>query len=272
MSDGFDIRETFNMIVENLTRYVTDFVPRALTGIVILLVGWLVAKLIQRLLQGILGKIKFDEFLERLGITAMLTRAALRDHPSRFVPRIIYYVIVILFVRMAAIAVGLNEIADAINAMLAYVPSVFAAIIILLFGNVIAQFAGNAVAQSADNSGIEYSKALGRLVSAVIVFLVMVFALAQLKIDMSIVNSVVLIVFAGFALAFAMAFGLGTRGIMRNIVAGFYARKLFKTGDEVEVAGVHGKVTSINAVTTLLERKGTQVAIPNQVFVDSVRA
>jgi small-conductance mechanosensitive channel len=272
MSDGFNIRETFNMIVENLTTYVTDFVPRALTGIVILLVGWLVAKIIQKALQGILGKIRFDQFLERLGVTEMLTKAALRDKPSRFIPKLIYYVIVIVFVRMAAVAIGLTEIADIINTALGYVPSVFAAIIILLFGNVIAQFAGNAVAQSAENSGIDYSKALGRLVSAVIVFLVMVFALAQLKIDMSIVNAVVLIVVAGFALAFAMAFGLGTRGIMRNIVAGFYARKLFETGDEVEVAGVPGKIASINAVTTLLERKGTQVAIPNQAFVDSVRS
>lgn len=272
MSDGFNLRETFNMIVENLTTYVTDFVPRALTGIVILIVGWLVAKVIQKLLQGILGKIKFDEFLERLGVRKMLTKAALRDKPSRFVPRIIYYVIVIIFLRMAAVAVGLTEVADAINTMLGYVPSVFAAIIILLFGNVIAQFAGKAVAQSADNAGIEYSKALGRLVTSIIVFLVMVFALAQLKIDMAIVNSVVLIVVGGFALAFAMAFGLGARGIMRNIVAGFYARKAFNVGDEIKVAGEEGTIKAINATMTLMERKGKVSAVPNQVFVDAVKS
>ena len=178
-------------------------------------------------------------------------------------------VTVIFVVRIACLAAGFDEIAGAINTLLAFLPKVIAAIIIVMVGSAVGRFAGGAVSNAAENSGIDYASFLGRLVSSLIFFVVVIMAVAQLGLNMDIVNSVILIGFAGFALCFAMSLGLGTREITRNIVAGFYARKAFSVGDDVVIGGQDGTIKSFSPILTMVERDGKVVAVPNSVFLST---
>ena len=69
-------------------------------------------------------------------------------------------------------------------------------------------------------------------------------------------------------LAFGLSFGLGTRGITRSIVAGFYARKTFEMGRRIEIAGESGRLTAITPTQTLLDDGGTIIAVSNQAFLE----
>jgi hypothetical protein len=75
---------------------------------------------------------------------------------------------------------------------------------------------------------------------------------------------------AGIALAFGLAFGLGSRDIIRNIMVGFYARKTFQIGKEIEIRGETGKLQSITPTQTILQQGGRRVAIKNSVFPEEV--
>ncbi|UCF68589.1 MAG: mechanosensitive ion channel [Acidobacteriota bacterium] len=65
-----------------------------------------------------------------------------------------------------------------------------------------------------------------------------------------------------------MSFGLGTRDIKRNIIAGFYAKKIFRVGDAVEIRGERGGLKAISAVQTVDEVEDRTVAVANSVFLD----
>ncbi|MDH3215898.1 MAG: mechanosensitive ion channel [Candidatus Krumholzibacteria bacterium] len=269
MNEDLTLRSMLDSILDNILVGITDFVPRTLVALVVVIIGWLFAKIIRRSLRVMLTRVHFDQALERIGIGDALGRIGLHDKPSRLIPNIIFYLIVIFVLKVASQSAGLTEIANAINSALAFVPNVVAALVIVLVGTVVGQFAGNAVASSAKNAGIDYSSILGKLTSSLVLFVVMILAVAQLRINMEIINSVVLIVFAGFGLCFALSFGLGTREITRNIVTGFYARRAFKIGDEVEISGERGIIKAFTPLVTLLERDNLSVAVSNSAFLGS---
>jgi hypothetical protein len=95
-------------------------------------------------------------------------------------------------------------------------------------------------------------------------------AISQLQIDTEIIRVVTTAVLAGMALAFGLTFGLGSRDMTRNILAGFYARKTFHIGKEIEIRGERGELKSITPTQTLLQQGDQVVAVANSVFLEEV--
>ncbi len=159
-------------------------------------------------------------------------------------------------------------VSDAITAFFGYLPNLLAASLVLLVGMLVAQFAGGAVTSSARNSGVEFAPILGRLVSSLIVFVVGLMAVTQLQIDTAIIRMVVMILLSGASLALALTFGLGSRDITRNMVAGYYARKIFEPGRKISIRGEEKILAGIAPVHTLLEKDGEVTTVPNKVFLE----
>jgi small-conductance mechanosensitive channel len=239
-------------------------------GAVLLALALVVAKLAEVPLRRIFVGLRFDEALQKVGVDHTLARIGVRESLNRLLPRLAYYLLLFLFVRTAAQALGLVAISDAMGTFLGYVPNLVGAILILVLGSVAAQFAGRTVARAATDSGIDYGESLGSLVSSLILFVLGIMALSQLKIDTDIVRVVTVCLLAGIALAVGLSFGLGTRDVTRNIVAGFYARKIFRVGQPLELRGQKGKLRSITPTQTLLEAEDGIVAVGNGVFLDEV--
>lgn len=95
-------------------------------------------------------------------------------------------------------------------------------------------------------------------------------AIAQLKIDTEMVRIVTSFLLGGAALAFGVSFGLGTRDLVRNMVAGFYVRKVLEIGKPTEVAGQEGVLKAITATHAILEQQGRDISISNATFLDQV--
>jgi small-conductance mechanosensitive channel len=93
-------------------------------------------------------------------------------------------------------------------------------------------------------------------------------AVGQLKIDTEMVRIVTSFILGAAALAFGLAFGLGTRDVVRNIVAGFYTRKFLAVGRSLEVAGQNGVLTAVTATHTILENQGQEIMVANATFLD----
>jgi small-conductance mechanosensitive channel len=199
-----------------------------------------------------------------------LQRLGIRQELTIQIPRLVYFLVLLLFAKTAVDALGLIAISGAIGAFFAYLPNIFAALVLLILGSTVGQFAGQTVSQSAASSGIEFAPALGKLVSGLILFVCAMMAIAQLKIDTEIVRIVTSFVLGGAALAFGLAFGLGTRDVIRNLAAGFYARKVLRVGGTLEMAGQQGVLRAITATHVVLESEGRETTISNETFLDQI--
>jgi len=268
MEPVFSPHDALTSVLNSLTGAVAGFLPKFLTGLGVLLVGWLLARIAARIIRTAFDKLKLNDLLERLGLTDTLTHLGLQDPPGDLLSRLVYSLILILFVQSAAQSVGLLAVSGAITAFFGYLPNLVAGLMVLLIGMAVAQFASGAVTRSARDSGIEFAPVLGRIVSALIIFVVGLMAVTQLQIDTNVIRSVVLVMLSGCALALALAFGLGTRDITRNLVAGYYARKIFTPGERIEIHGRTGTLAGIAPVHALVEEDGRLTTIPNSVFID----
>lgn len=244
--------------------------PRVLVALVLVVVALMVAKLIEIAVRALLKRLRFDVLLERLGLTATLSRLGLSQSPGALLARILYFLLLFVFARVGADALGLEAISQPLGSFLAYVPNLVAATLIFLLGSLAAQVASRAVARMAADSGIEYSSSVGGLVYALIFFVAAIMALGQLRIDTEIVRLVTAGILAAGALGFGLSLGLGTREITRNILAGFYARKVFSIGEEMEIGGERGTLKAITPTQTLLERDNRTIAVANSLYLQDV--
>ena len=268
MDNGFSPRTALTSVLDSLTGAFAGFVPKFLTGLGVLLVGWILARIARRAIRTAFAKLRLDDGLERLGLTGTLRRLGLHRTPGELLAGLTYYLILILFVQSAAQSIGLVAVSGAITSFFGYLPNLVAAGLVLVVGMLIAQFASGAVTRSARDSGVEFAPVLGRIVSALIVFVAALMAVTQLQIDTEVIRAVVLVLLAGCALALALTFGLGSRDITRNLVAGYYARKIFTPGEAIEIQGRTGVLAGIAAVHALIEQDGRLVTIPNSVFIE----
>jgi small-conductance mechanosensitive channel len=245
--------------------------PKVVVGIVLMVVGLALAKIIEVVLRFILTRIRFDSLMEKAGIDKTLHRIGLRQQLNVAIPRIVYFLTLIVLARTAADGLGLTAISGAIGSFFAYLPNIIAALLLLLVGTAVAQFAAETVIEAAHNAGIDFAAALGKLVSGLIMFVIGMMAIGQLQIDTNMVRIVTSFILAAGALAFGLAFGLGTRDVVRNITAGFYLRKHLIAGESVEIAGQTGILKSITATHVVLESaNATEVSVANATFFDQI--
>ena len=264
------LQAQLRQILENIVTSVTSLAPRVLLALVLIVALWITVRVIEIVLRAVLRRVHFDALLERAGVSPMLQKIGIAQAPSEFLPRIARWLLVFLFVQAAADTLGLVAISNAIGGFLAFLPNLLSAVLLLFAGALAAQFAGGAVARSARESGIEFAGTLGNLVSALIVFIAGIMAISQLRIDTEIVRIVSACLLAGVALALGLSFGLGSREITRNLLAGFYAKRTFRVGDPIEIRGERGVLRAITAVQTLIEADGRTIAIANSAFLDEV--
>jgi hypothetical protein len=262
------VTERLAQAFQELANSIIAAVPKIVVGIVLFALALIVAKLVEKGLRYILTKLRFDELVGKVGIDSALQRMGIRQQLTIVLPRLTYFLVLLLLAKTAADALALVAISNAIGAFFAYLPNVVAALLLLVLGSSIGQFAGDTVSRSAESAGIDFAPALGRAVSGLILFVTGMMAIGQLNIDTEIVRIVTSLVLGGFALAFGLAFGLGTRSIVRNVAAGFYARKLFEVGRPLEVAGHRGILKAITTTHIVLSIHDQDTMVSNETLLN----
>jgi small-conductance mechanosensitive channel len=253
---------------QHLFDEIVSAAPKVAIGIVLIVGALIIAKAAEVVLRILLTRLRFDSLVERVGVDRALQRIGLRQQLNLFIPRLVYFLILFLLAQTAADALGLTAVSSAFAAFFAYLPNIVAALLLVVLGSTVGQFAGDIVAQSGQSSGIDFAPALGKLVSGLILFVVTMMAISQLKIDTGMVRIVTSFILGGAALAFGIAFGLGTRDVVRNLVAGFYVRKFLEVGKRLEIAGQRGTLTAIMATHTILREGEQDVSVANTTFLE----
>lgn len=256
-------------ILEGMWASVLGAIPGVVVAVVIGLVGLIVAWVAARVLRMILVRLHFDDLVRRSGIDLWMQRVGMESRIDQILPRIVFYVLLFLFAREGAEALGLVALSEGIASVIGYLPNLVSAFLIILVGGALAQVAGSSVAIAARGFGIDFGPALGRLVTGALIFLVAVTALAELQIDTVLVRNVAQLILAGICLAAALSLGLGSRDVTRNVLAGFYARRTLEVGQEVELGGRVGTIEALTPTQVHLRTGGRTVILHNAVFLEA---
>src|SRR5262245_46060454 len=127
-------------IPTSLSDLLGRFLPALLGSLVILFAGYLLAKVLEKLVERGLRRIHLNQLLERGGVTRAVERSGTHLNPTRVMANLVFWLVMFTVIVLAANALGLNTLADVVSTLVGYIPSVIAAIVIILVGIVLGGF------------------------------------------------------------------------------------------------------------------------------------
>ena len=208
--------------VKSMLAQVGTFVSSLCAIILILLVGWVIARLIKNLVARILDILQIDSYAEKIGVGKILAKGGIKYGVSELIGVLCYWIVMLIALVIAVSAVNLNQqAAGLLNTIVLYIPKVISAIFILILGMFFASFVSSAVQTAAANAGVEQSNMLGRLSQFIIIVFTLNVALRQLQIDLRSIENALIIILGSIGLAFGLAFGLGCKDIAGKLTQEF---------------------------------------------------
>jgi MFS family permease len=193
-----------------------------LGALVILFAGYLLAKVLEKLTERLLRRIRLNYLLERGGLTQAVERSGTHVNPTRVMSNLVFWLVMFTVILLAATALGLQSLVNVVSTLVSYIPSVIAAIVIALVGIVLGGFVGGLIQASA--GGLHGGRALARTGRGGVILLAVFMALQELGIATDIVTTAFAILFGAIALAMALAFGLGNRELAAEVTREWYER------------------------------------------------
>ena len=199
-----------------------DILPNLLGALVIIFAGYLLARLLEKLIERFLRRVRLNQMLERGGVTQAVARSGTQFNPTKVISNLIFWLVMFAVILIAANALGLDSLANVFSELVSYIPQVIAAIVIILVGIVLGNFVGGLIGASA--GALYGGRALSRIGRGGVVLLAIFMALQELGIANEIVTTAFAILFGAIALALALAFGLGNRDLAGEVVREWHDR------------------------------------------------
>ncbi len=261
------VMETF----ARLRGAVSDVIPNVLGALVILVVGYLISKIFQKIIVTVLRRIGLDSADSTLGAKPLFESMNVTAMPSAVVGALVFWFLMLVFVIAATDTLGLETLSASAATVAAYFPNVIAALAIVVAGALGARLARDAVRGGGERIGLDFARPLAQVVYGVLLVLVISLAVGQLKLETTLVNRAVEVIFIAGGAAFALTLGLGTRDVARNLIAGVYARDLYRPRMAMTVAGDTGTVEEVGTVNTRIRTgTGEAIYIPNAQLMDMI--
>ncbi|AKF45577.1 mechanosensitive ion channel family protein [Pseudomonas syringae] len=252
---------------------VANFIPNLFGALVVVLLGFVVAKLLDALLSKLLAKLGLDRLVGGTGLTKIIGRAGVKVPVSTLIGKVVYWFVLLfvllIFLVSAAESLGLQRVSATLDMLALYLPKVFGAALVLLVGVLLAQLVNGLVRGAAEGVGIDYSAGLGRIAQGLVIIISISVAISQLEVKTDLLNHVIVIALITVGLTVALALGLGSREIAGQIIAGIYVRELFQVGQQVQIGDTEGQIEEIGTVkTTLLTDEGELVSFSNRILLE----
>jgi small-conductance mechanosensitive channel len=211
--------------LQNALSTFLSYIPQLIGALIILIVGYIVAKVLQAVVGRVLQAVGFDRWMERGGIKQFFDRAETNQTPASILGALVFWFVFIIAITMAADALGIPQVSVVLAQLIAYIPNIIAAILILILAALLANFISGIV------RGATGSDILASIAQYAIIVYAVFAALTQLGVAVQLTANTFLIVLGAVALAAAIAFGIGGREVARDILEKAYSRSDEVTND-----------------------------------------
>jgi hypothetical protein len=204
--------EKVDMLFEPIRAFLAQlgqFLPLLALAVVVLIVGWLLAKIVRVAVVKGLRAINLHVLTERAGIDGFLRQGGIETDATEIFGILVYWLVILAALIIGFNSLGLTYVTDLLREVVLFVPRVIVALLILAFGAYFARFIGTSVIAYLKNVGMQDAELLARLAQSAILAFVVLIAFDQMEIGGDIIKQTFLIVLAGVVFALALAFGIG---------------------------------------------------------------
>jgi len=189
-----------------------SFVPTLIVAVIVLLLGWMVAAGLYRVVEQVIKSVKLDKALVGAGLDTLVAKAGFKLDSGKFLGELVKWFTIVIFLITAFDILGLQQVNDFLTGVvIGYIPQVIAAVLILLVAVLIAEALRKTIVASAKAADISSANFLGSITKWAIWIFAALAALVQLGIGAIFIQTLFTGVVVALAIAFGLAFGLGGR-------------------------------------------------------------
>ncbi|MBR9758143.1 MAG: hypothetical protein GYB39_08655 [Algicola sp.] len=266
------IDEWKDMLLNSLSMIWNDIiavVPKMMGAILILLIGWVVTKILVKILKRGLTVIKADKLDDKLNELNFFGDKKLNFNIVNIAASFVKWGLFLVFLILATQIMEWTIISEEISSLLRYLPQLLSAIALFLIGLYIAGLVKNTIYKFFKELDFSGGKIISNLIFLVLFVFVTITALNQAGIDTGIITNNITLILGGFLLAFALAVGLGARSTVESLLKAYYTRRLFVLGQVVSFNGISGEIIAVNDISVTLKTTQGKLIVPIKDLVDN---
>jgi small-conductance mechanosensitive channel len=252
--------------IDILTTFINPIIlyfPRLLVAVALVIIGLIVVDIILKIIHKLFDELEVNKFIEP--VDAMINRPGLM---MRFIDFLITALILLIFIDMAVAVLDIAQINALVNTVILYLPNLFAAAFIIIFGLWFAGWLSDKVQSMSQENELPFPSLIATGVKFIVIFIVITIALAQVRIEVPILYIAFAIVLGAVMIGAGAGFAYGMKDISANMAGFIQVNEIVSPGDTISVGEYDGTVEKVTRYTTILKDKnGKQHAIPNTYLV-----
>lgn len=214
----FQFLDAIKASLTNTFNTVGEFLPKLFSALIILLVGYIIAKIIKWAAYKLLKTVKFDSLADKVGVNSFLAKGGLKTRASGLMAKLVYWIIMFTTLTLFFDALGLEMVTDLLKTVIAYIPNILISCVLLIVGMYLAEFVSGIAVAALKGGDFTNPELVGRIIYFAVMFFVVAIVLDQLGIGQNIIQTIVTAITGGAGLAFAIAFGWGGKDKAKQII------------------------------------------------------
>jgi hypothetical protein len=264
MQEVLDWLERLLASLESALETAIAYLPNVLVAFAVLFAGWLAARLAR--FVGVKAVERSEELLRQVRVAPPVEPGRARGGLAVLVGEVVYWIVLVGFLAGALQSLDLAVVDRWTRAFLDYLPAFVGGILIVLVGFVGGGLVRHVVTPAAASIGVANSELIGRLCQVSVVVIAVVIGTSELGIDVSFVVQLATVALGAVLAGLALAFALGTREHIANLVGTRYVRKRYRIGDRLQAGKFDGRILDISDGYVFLETADGDVSIPGRRF------
>jgi small-conductance mechanosensitive channel len=244
-----------------------QFLPNVVASLLIFLAGLLFASLIKILTERFINQV--HHLIPNKNIQTRIKRFIAEKPVSPVIGSVLYWIIVFFFLTAATEALGLPVVTTWLSGVADYLPRILAAVLIGIAGIIGGIIVRDIIVTTTASTGFIYGETLGKLANITIILVTVIIGIEQVGIDITLLTSLLTIIIGGLLFGATLAFGLGARTSVSNILASYYLKKTYQVGHMVTIGDKKGRIVRITPVAVILDATDGQVYIPAAEFSET---
>lgn len=261
---GPAIDETFNELSQQFVQYFPQLVGTA----ALLVVGWIAATALalsaQKLVEGL------DALFVRFAHAENAHHERIQHSYAVIINKLVFWVVMVFFLAVGANILGWDLFSGWLDRIVAYIPGLVTGLLIILGGFLLSNLARAGIVTAAQRAGLEQGTLMARAAQIVIVFSAVIIGVEQIGLNIGFLSTLSVVVVAILLAGGALAFSLGARDLVANVIGAQYTRRHCNVGDRLRIGAVEGEVVEVSQANIVVATGDGKAIIPAKLFHEEV--
>jgi hypothetical protein len=241
-----------------------DYLPQLIGAIAILIVGWIVARIARTV------TIRIARSIDRLSNVAALGKffstTRLTDATVTILGNIVFWLVILFFLTSATNLLGLTMFSGWLDRLIGHLPNILSGVLIIVAGLIVGKLVHDTVQTAARNMPARQRALLARGAQVFTVTTMIVIGVDQIGIDITILITVIAIAVGALLGGVAIAFSLGARTLVSNLIGARYLNKDYRVGESIRVGNAEGTILELSPIAVVIETNEGRMTIPAKIF------